>query len=124
MLTQTTLTQVNLHFAVSVSRGNLLLSDITPFGARLERAIAAAGMDQREFARRMGVAETRISGWKQSANPRMDTLLRMSGILNISVDWLVHGPSVTSGRIAPGRGLDLKAESAAAGGDQKRKGDR
>ena len=66
--------------------------DLDTFGGRLSRARAASGLSTKELAWRLGVKSSTINAWEcdrsQPSALRMDML---SGILSISLSWLLHG---------------------------------
>lgn len=66
--------------------------DATTFGDRLTGAREAAGMTQKELARRLGVKLKTIKGWEDDLNePRANRLSMLAGLLNVSLSWLISG---------------------------------
>jgi transcriptional regulator with XRE-family HTH domain len=62
------------------------------FGDRLAGAREAIGMDQPELARRLGVKVKTIRAWENDASePRANKLQMLSGILGVSLTWLLTG---------------------------------
>ncbi|MCM2561378.1 helix-turn-helix domain-containing protein [Lutimaribacter sp. EGI FJ00015] len=62
------------------------------FGDRLAAAREAAGMTQKQLAKRLGVKLTTLSGWENDlSEPRANRLSMMAGILNVSIMWLLTG---------------------------------
>ena len=62
------------------------------FGDRLSGAREALGMDQPDLARRLGVKVKTIRAWENDANePRANKLQMLSGILGVSLSWLLTG---------------------------------
>ncbi len=62
------------------------------FGDRLAGAREAAGLDQRALAEKLGVKTTVISGWENDIKePRANRLQMVSGILGVSMTWLLTG---------------------------------
>lgn len=114
-----------LRSIASLSRGSFQLAESQGFGDRLSWAIRAAGMTQRQFAPMIGVAETQISQWKTAANPDMETLGRISTLLGVSIDWLVHGPSVgavaadLSVEVDPTDDTEIRSGNAAADAEER-----
>lgn len=46
-----------------------------------------SGMNQKEFARRLGVSPSRVSNWEQGANcPTIDILFEVCDVLNVSIN--------------------------------------
>lgn len=66
--------------------------DAATFGDRLAAAREAKGMNQKAFARRLGVALKTVEGWENDMRePRANKLQMMSGILDVSMSWLLTG---------------------------------
>jgi len=66
--------------------------DATTFGDRLSGAREEAGMNQDELARRMGVKLRTLRNWEEDlSEPRANKLSMMSGMLNVSLLWLLTG---------------------------------
>ena len=66
--------------------------DVATFGDRLAAARHYAGLEQGEFARRLGVKLATARGWEDDLNePRANKLQMMAGLLNVSVVWLLTG---------------------------------
>lgn len=66
--------------------------DVATFGDRLAAARHYAGLDQAEFARRLGVKHDTVVGWEDDIRePRANKLQMMAGLLGVSVTWLLTG---------------------------------
>ena len=66
--------------------------DASTFGDRLGRAREAAGMDQTQLARRLGVKLTTIKNWESDrSEPRANRLQMLTGLLGVSIIWLMTG---------------------------------
>ncbi len=79
------------------------------FGDRLAAAREAAGMSTEELARRLGVKVTTMQGWEADrSEPRANRLQMLSGILNVSIVWLLTGE---------GEGLSAPADDTIETGD-------
>jgi transcriptional regulator with XRE-family HTH domain len=62
------------------------------FGDRLAAAREAAGMTQKQLAKRLGVKLSTLNGWENDlSEPRANRLSMMAGILNVSIMWLLMG---------------------------------
>lgn len=62
------------------------------FGDRLAAAREAAGLDQADLARHAGVKLSSVRKWEaDQGEPRANTLQRLSGILGVSLMWLLAG---------------------------------
>lgn len=67
-------------------------ADTATFGDRLAGAREAAGLDQRGLAGKIGVKATVIAGWENDLKePRANRLQMLSGILGVSMTWLLTG---------------------------------
>ena len=74
------------------------------FGDRVAAAREAAGMTQGQLSRRLGVKKSTLSGWEQDlSEPRANKLNMASGVLNVSLRWLLTGE---------GEGVDQPEEEA------------
>ena len=66
--------------------------DSATFGDRLAAAREAAGLDQKELSRRLGVKISTLRNWEDDmAEPRANKLAMLSGILGVSFRWLLTG---------------------------------
>ncbi|MEM7686522.1 MAG: helix-turn-helix domain-containing protein [Paracoccaceae bacterium] len=66
--------------------------DVSTFGDRLARAREFSGMTQAQLARRLGVKTTTIANWEYDrSEPRANRLQMLSGLLNVSIVWLMSG---------------------------------
>ncbi|SFC12230.1 helix-turn-helix domain-containing protein [Tropicimonas isoalkanivorans] len=75
------------------------------FGDRVAGAREALGMSQDDLAKRLGVKLKTVRGWENDMNePRANKLQMLSGILGVSLMWLLNGE---------GDGLDGPVEDEA-----------
>ncbi|MBS0124811.1 helix-turn-helix domain-containing protein [Thetidibacter halocola] len=66
--------------------------DIATFGDRLAAAREAAGMTQDDLAKRLGIKLKSLQSWENdTAEPRANKLSMLSGLLNVSMGWLITG---------------------------------
>lgn len=73
------------------------------FGDRVAGAREAAGLSQEDLAQQLGVKLTTLRDWEEDASePRANKLQMMSGVLNVSMPWLLTG--VGDGVDGPGSG--------------------
>lgn len=78
--------------------GDWYTAENSTFGDRLAGAREAAGMTREQLARRMGLKSSTIDKWEEDlAEPRANRLQMMSGLLGVSLTWLLT---------AQGEGLD------------------
>lgn len=62
------------------------------FGDRLAAAREAAGMTQKDLAKRVGVKVSTLARWEEDqAEPRANRLQMLSGMLGVSLRWLLTG---------------------------------
>lgn len=66
--------------------------EITTFGDRLAGAREAAGLNQAELARRLGVKVKTLRAWEDNmSEPRANRLTILCGLLDVSLVWLMTG---------------------------------
>lgn len=66
--------------------------DAATFGDRLAAAREEAGLTQAALARNIGVRTSLISGWENDLKePRANRLQMLSGLLGVSLSWLLTG---------------------------------
>ena len=71
---------------------NWYSNDAATFGDRVAAAREAAHMSQKDLARHLGVALKTVEGWENDiSQPRSNKLQTLSGILNVSMSWLLTG---------------------------------
>lgn len=87
---------------------NWYSDEAATFGDRLAAAREAAGMAQKDLAKRLGVKVKTLSAWENDlTEPRANRLQLMSGLLNVSLGWLLTGegegvqPPEGEGTLAP-----------------------
>jgi len=84
-------------------------ADNSTFGDRLAGAREAAGMSRGDLARRLGVKVSTVEKWEEDlSEPRANRLQMLSGILGVSLAWLLT---------AQGEGVDAPAVEDGAGAD-------
>ncbi|MEL6806783.1 MAG: helix-turn-helix transcriptional regulator [Pseudomonadota bacterium] len=67
-------------------------ADAATFGDRVAAAREAAGMTQKELAKRLGVRLATMRAWEDDlSEPRANRLSMMAGLLNVSMMWLING---------------------------------
>jgi len=67
-------------------------ADAATFGDRVAAAREAAGMTQKELAKRLGVRLATMRSWEDDlSEPRANRLSMMAGLLNVSMMWLING---------------------------------
>jgi len=71
---------------------NWYAEDAATFGDRLAAAREQAGLSQTDLAKRLGVKLGVLEAWEQDLKePRANRLQMLSGMLNISLSWLLTG---------------------------------
>ncbi len=79
------------------------------FGDRLARAREYAEMDQTALARRLGVKLATIRNWEADrSEPRSNRLQMLSGLLGVSIIWLMTGEGEDGPSQDTGDAQDLK----------------
>ena len=87
-------------------QSNWYSNDSATFGDRIAAARDACQMSQKELAKRLGIALKTLEGWENDlAEPRANKLQTLSGLLNVSIPWLLTGE---------GEGLDAADPDAGA----------
>ena len=67
-------------------------NEAATFGDRLAAARDACGMEQKNLAQKLGVGLRTIEKWENDlTEPRANKLQMLSGILNVSIRWLLTG---------------------------------
>lgn len=67
-------------------------AETSTFGDRVTGAREAAGLEQSELAKRLGVKLKTIQAWENDqSEPRANRLGMMAGILGVSIMWLLAG---------------------------------
>lgn len=83
--------------------------DAATFGDRLAGARDAAGLDQKGLAEKLGVKPVTIAGWENDLKePRANRLQMLSGILGVSLSWLLIGEG--DGPEAPDENLVMSGD--------------
>lgn len=66
--------------------------DAATFGDRVAGAREAAGLSQSGLARRIGIKLSTLRSWEEDqSEPRANKLQMLSGLLNVSLPWLLSG---------------------------------
>lgn len=66
--------------------------DLDTFGGRLSRARSATDLSTKELAWRLGVKTATINAWEcDRSQPSAQRMNKLSGILSVSLSWLLHG---------------------------------
>jgi len=66
--------------------------ETSTFGDRVSGAREAAGMTQKQLAKRLGVKLVTLRNWENDmAEPRANKLSMLAGLLNVSMMWLLDG---------------------------------
>lgn len=66
--------------------------ETSTFGDRVAGAREAMGMTQDDLSRQLGVKLKTVRAWEYDmAEPRSNKLMSLSGVLNVSIMWLLNG---------------------------------
>lgn len=90
--------------------------DAATFGDRLAAAREAESMSQSALSKRLGIKLKTLRGWEEDlSEPRANKLQMVSGVLNVSMRWLLTGegdgvdePSLDTGEAPEVRDLLLE----------------
>lgn len=67
-------------------------NDAATFGDRVAAGRRALGLSQSELAKRLGIKTKTLEAWEDDmVEPRANKLQMLSGILNVSLTWLLNG---------------------------------
>lgn len=81
-------------------------SDTATFGDRVAAAREARGHSATGLARKLGVKPKTVQAWEDDlAEPRANKLQMLSGVLNVSLMWLLNGEG--EGLVEPDTGTDI-----------------
>lgn len=68
------------------------LPEVATFGDRLAAAREQAGLTVADISKRLGVKKSTMTAWEDDLNePRANKLQMLSGILGVSMRWLLTG---------------------------------
>lgn len=71
---------------------NWYSNEAATFGDRVAAARDARQMTQKQLAKRLGVGLNTVEGWENDVSePRANKLQTLSGVLNVSIPWLLTG---------------------------------
>lgn len=71
---------------------NWYANDASTFGDRVVAAREAHNLSSKALARHLGVATKTIENWENDVSePRANKLQMLSGVLNVSIPWLLTG---------------------------------
>lgn len=89
------------------SETNWYSNDAATFGDRVAAAREARKLTTKALARQLGVATKTVEGWENDVSePRANKLQMLSGVLNVSIPWLLTGEG-QSFEADPGEPQDL-----------------
>ena len=67
-------------------------NEAATFGDRVAAGREVLGISQAELARKLGVKLKTVQGWEDDiSEPRANKLQMLSGVLNVSLMWLLNG---------------------------------
>ena len=67
-------------------------NEAATFGDRVAAGREALGLSQQELAHKLGVKLKTVQGWEEDVSePRANKLQMLSGVLNVSLMWLLNG---------------------------------
>lgn len=69
--------------------------DAATFGDRVLGAREKAGMTQAQLSRRLGIKLATLQAWEEDrSEPRANKLQMLTGMLNVSLPWLLSGEGI------------------------------
>jgi len=72
--------------------GGWYSNEAATFGDRVAGARETLGLSQSDLARKLGVKLKTVQGWENDlSEPRANKLQMLSGVLNVSLMWLLNG---------------------------------
>ncbi len=82
-----------MNVAMTISKDTTYYGDAAAtLGDRIVAAREAAGYSQKKLASRLGVKLKTVQGWEEDrTEPRANKLQMMTGILGVSLVWLMSG---------------------------------
>lgn len=93
---------------------NWYSDDVATFGDRLATAREAAGLNQSQLARRLGVKLATLRGWENDVSePRANRVQMLAGMLNVSLAWLLTGDASEGGAPVAGTGSNTPDQVSA-----------
>lgn len=88
---------------------NWYTNEASTFGDRVVAAREAHNLSTKALARHLGVATKTVENWENDiSEPRANKLQMLSGVLNVSLMWLLNGEG--EGIAAPGDEAEIPAD--------------
>jgi transcriptional regulator with XRE-family HTH domain len=108
---------------------NWYSNETATFGDRIAAARESRDMSQKSLAKRLGVNLETIDSWENDlSEPRANKLQTLSGVLNVSIPWLLTGEGMGVDADfedeAPAQVAELMAEVRVLRGDMLRTAER
>ncbi|MGB0634671.1 MAG: helix-turn-helix domain-containing protein [Paracoccaceae bacterium] len=73
-------------------KDNYFANERSTFGDRIIAARESVGLNQSDFARKLGVQLKTVKKWEEDlSEPRANKLQMIAGLLNVSITWLIMG---------------------------------
>lgn len=73
-------------------KDNYFANESSTFGDRIIAARESVGLNQSDFARKLGVQLKTVKKWEEDlSEPRANKLQMIAGLLNVSITWLIIG---------------------------------
>ena len=89
---------------------NWYSNEAATFGDRVAAAREARQMTQKSLAKRLGVGLKTVDGWENDlSEPRANKLQMLSGVLDVSIPWLLTGDGAG---VAPGGNEEANHDAA------------
>jgi len=95
-----------------MSEGGWFSNEAATFGDRVAAGRESLGLTQPDLARKLGVKLKTVQAWEDDlSEPRANKLQMLSGVLNVSLMWLLNGEG--DGISAPDPHNDLPGDVSA-----------
>lgn len=93
-------------------------NETATFGDRVAGAREVLGLSQKDLAKRMGIKLKTVKSWEEDlAEPRANKLQMLSGILNVSLMWLLTGEG--AGLEGPSDAYEVSPDISALFGEMR-----
>jgi len=84
---------------------NWYSNELATFGDRVAAAREAQGLDHKALVQKLGVSPKTLDAWENdTSEPRANKLQMLSGVLNVSIPWLLTGEGSGIDAVAVGSG--------------------
>lgn len=101
-----------------MAEGGWFSNETATFGDRVAGAREVLGLSQADLAERLGIKLKTVKGWEEDlAEPRANKLQMLSGVLNVSLVWLLTGEG--AGLEGPSEAYEVSPDILALFGEMR-----